>query len=793
MMVSAIYPDGESIWIGPAWVHNPGREVEFRESSLVKALALQNIQPAGTSQVVIRTEGELADMRSLTIADPIDNFGILRKIPDLQALTINCSLAGSEDVELIQGLKNLQTLYLIDCKGDVLPDFKSLPKLVELGLRDSHLEDLAFVDDIRSLLALDLKGCTLEKGFTLPSSLDDLEHLRIEDMEVKTAGFLNKCINLRELKIVNCQLEEIRSGSENPHVIWLNLEKNQLKNTTFLGRFPNLKVFMAAHNQIWSLEMHAPLPWLYSIDLSYNQISKVSLAFDYKSLQEIILKDNQLIGIPGFYTVPNLRVLNVSGNDIEKLGRCVNTKIEVLNISSNRLNVLNGIELYSNLKTLLAVNNRISDLRPLLDAVNGFNPGRIDMRNNPVSKESFREVIPVLTGRGVSLQVPPQFEPASPCYPEVIVNEFNGSKNLQLKWQTDSGLPELGFDVYIGVGDTMWACSTGIFERLKELNLEKGQVYNWQVLARYNDTTFYSGQYRIEELDDMALQLPYYDNFEKYSPDAGISASSPVWKLTNGNNRFEANAVVSELTASYGQGKSLHIGNNSDVSLRLAHLETGYLRIEMDQYVIPGKASHVCLNNIAGLKIDLVSDGYNSGIYLNESAQGNIEIKLNAWNNWRIVFSGSNDYIKVECNDQQILFNHLFNDKMVRIGSMQFGPVPFETGLQVKEYESYIDNLAITDGSRSATSESILASDAMVSVFPNPANDYLYVEGLNTDQGQYTISIFATSGQLVKQVSLGSPGGRVQVGVSDLPCGNYVYQISLPEVRVAGGMFIVYR
>lgn len=241
------------------------------------------------------------------------------------------------------------------------------------------------------------------------------------------------------------------------------------------------------------------------------------------------------------------------------------------------------------------------------------------------------------------------------------------------------------------------------------------------------------------------------------------------------------------------KGKTLHIGNTSDVSLRLSHIETGYLKIEMDQFVIPGKTSHICLNNISGLKVDMISDGNNLGIFLNESYQCKLEVQPDLWNHFIIVCSGSGNNIKIGCNNDHILLNNQFTDKIVRIASIQFGPVTFDTDFEITEHESYIDNLIITDGSKSASSESVVPGDLEISIFPNPADDYLNIEGLNTDQSEYTISIFSMSGQLVRQSRLESYNGRTRVDVRDFQCGIYVYQISQSNVKIAKGRLVVSR
>ncbi|RYD97662.1 MAG: T9SS type A sorting domain-containing protein [Sphingobacteriales bacterium] len=99
----------------------------------------------------------------------------------------------------------------------------------------------------------------------------------------------------------------------------------------------------------------------------------------------------------------------------------------------------------------------------------------------------------------------------------------------------------------------------------------------------------------------------------------------------------------------------------------------------------------------------------------------------------------------------------------------------------IRYYNEALDTAAITTlfqmtGSAQPTKISGLPQDLNVSIFPNPASDYLYV-ALKDQTSNVTISIFSVQGKLIKTIK-SEQGQSVQLNIRDIPEGLYLVSIS---------------
>ncbi len=93
--------------------------------------------------------------------------------------------------------------------------------------------------------------------------------------------------------------------------------------------------------------------------------------------------------ISDLYSLPhNLEILNISANILKKLNPEITIMLKnltTLDISSNGLESLDGIQNIKRLKRLLSKNNQIIDLDPLKEL---YSLIEIDLENNPI--DSFK-------------------------------------------------------------------------------------------------------------------------------------------------------------------------------------------------------------------------------------------------------------------------------------------------------------------------------------------------------------------------------------------------------------------
>lgn len=104
-------------------------------------------------------------------------------------------------------------------------------------------------------------------------------------------------------------------------------------------------------------------------------------------------------------------------------------------------------------------------------------------------------------------------------------------------------------------------------------------------------------------------------------------------------------------------------------------------------------------------------------------------------------------------------------------------PIPGSV-LQVDDISFVVQNLAVENNS--------LQKPA---VYPNPANDYLYVKTAGVEAT--SIEITDLSGRTVEEISISAAGGKISI--AHLNRGNYFYQLKNGQTSVSRGQFNVSR
>ena len=126
-------------------------------------------------------------------------------------------------------------------------------------------------------------------------------------------------------------------------------------------------------------------------------------------LKKLNLSNNQIVTL---YPLPhNLEILNLSYNKLKNLSHEVTANLKnltTLEVTSNGLETLDGVQPMKRLKRLLSKNNQVQDLQPLKEI---YTLVEIDLENNPV--DNYSQLISLLEGKKdilvVNLKLSPVF------------------------------------------------------------------------------------------------------------------------------------------------------------------------------------------------------------------------------------------------------------------------------------------------------------------------------------------------------------------------------------------------
>uniref|UniRef100_K7GC29 Leucine rich repeat containing 8 VRAC subunit E n=1 Tax=Pelodiscus sinensis TaxID=13735 RepID=K7GC29_PELSI len=237
----------------------------------------------------------------------------------------------------------------------------SLRGLEELHLSGLFSQDLGRTSGLESLRELrNLKVLTLHSNIAkVPPSVTDvsahLQRLCIlnDGTKLVTLNNLKKLVNVRELELVNCNLERI------PHAVFslvslqeLDLKDNQLRSIEEIISFQHCRKLVCL--KLWSNHI-AYIP---------EHIRKL------KSLEQLYLNRNKIEVLPSqLFLCTKLRYLDLSNNSIHVIPPEVGVlqHLQYFAISSNSVETLPE-ELFfcKKLKTLMVGHNKLSTLSPRL-------------------------------------------------------------------------------------------------------------------------------------------------------------------------------------------------------------------------------------------------------------------------------------------------------------------------------------------------------------------------------------------------------------------------------------------
>jgi len=790
LKVCAIVNGIESRCIGPVLVKIIGEDIQITDPCLAKAIQVRLNGDRFDLPLVIN-EADLADLKSIAIQGPLTNPDQLSLLKNIQSLEFDATGFTSEDFQYLGMFRNLQSLKIAEINTQDLPDLKPLKKIVRLGLKSANFQNLDFLNDVPNLRALEIINTDLNHTDLLFETIQ-LEHLIIQSTGLQNLDFLVNMPGLRSLNLAGNQISGIELPIELAQLRCLWLDDNTLTETDWLGHFPNLRFLSVKNNQLTVLGLHARLNELKTLIASGNKINHVSFSFDIPVLEYLNLSFNHLTEVPPVLLyLKRLVDLDLSSNRIDQLPRMASLSIKNIDISHNRLTTFPDLSDFQRLNWLDIEGNWISDLNPILKndfytQLNYFN-----ICNNPVSQESFEEIIPELEVEIESYAGPLTYEPSAPCFPFPGLNEQINSNKVQLCWYNENQDPDQRFEVLFGRGDSLNVVSSGLIERSLNVTLIEGQVYHWQVRNILPDTIFYSGVYELRTLK--GFEIPFLDNFDDYRLFEDLSKQSSFWRISHGaRDTYQDARMASGLSTSGSQ--SVHILSSTDLTLDLDHVEEGVLWVSFNAFVSHGKSAHFLLANMNGLQLDVFLHNGTGEIFQNGALIDEFDYPVAEWVKYEFAILGKNDRVYFKRN-REYIFNTkwIFRNGLVNLGALVFCPDNQRLNRRTMSYDYYIDDVTVRSTQTSVVNEISLKLEPELLFYPNPASDQITISGLSGDGAQGELRLLNITGQIVLHRII-SPGTvQFEVNLAGLEAGVYFCQVAYPGNQIATRKLFIAR
>ncbi|KAJ3686408.1 hypothetical protein LUZ61_015572 [Rhynchospora tenuis] len=218
-----------------------------------------------------------------------------------------------------------------------------------LDLTSCQLRDLAEIDLSENLEEIDL---TANRLSNLDERISRLSHLRK--------------LSLRQNLIDDQAVEPLSHWNEISGLEELVLRDNKLKNIPDMSNFKGLLLFDVSFNEITSLNgLSKVSPTLKELYVSKNEVLKIEELGHFRSLEILELGSNRLKIMENLETLTNLQELWLGRNRIKAINLCGLKCIKKLSLQSNRLTSMLGLQECVALEELYLSHNGIQNMEGL--------------------------------------------------------------------------------------------------------------------------------------------------------------------------------------------------------------------------------------------------------------------------------------------------------------------------------------------------------------------------------------------------------------------------------------------
>jgi hypothetical protein len=493
------------------------------------------------------------------------------------------------------------------------------------------------------------------------------------------------------------------------------------------------------------------------------------------ALEELDLSGNQLV-TPGrlFLYTPAIKTLDISNNNLRDMGkqRCQN--LQDLRVRNNQLISTDWISLQPSLKKLDLAFNGISDLSGLIRNNLFRQLDYLGLEHNPLSKQAFLEVIPVLVSGIDTVSRPEAYQPLSPCYVLPAHGSRVMSEALELEWYADPAEETCSYEVYLVRQDSLIPLATGLSDSKLTLDHKPASAFSWAVASRTNDSLYFSG---IQELYSTSeIPLPFEDGFEKFRTGETLATQSEYWdvsgfELTEGS---EPHIV----TDNQGTGqKCLRLPEPGMLRLPLGHLKLPYISISFSVLIPEAGCGEFRINNLNGtyLRLSWLSDG--TGIlYFNEKIFRTFTFPVDQWIDYEFMIHARNNNLFMKMG-QKFLLNEpcAFPEGFICTENIGFS-CHSKSPAGLDDRPLLIDNVRISSTAIVTGVEESITDRSPVLVYPNPCKDWLNIEF--GEPGEYPVKIADLMGRDWFNKIVSSDGRiPVQLYIPELPAGMYTLSI----------------
>lgn len=309
----------------------------------------------------------------------------LAQAKNLKVLSLNlCELPA---IDFVSGMPNLEELQVVGNQISDLSPLAACPKLTVLWMSQNQVRDLTPLKGCAQLedLIADANGLSSASGV---GGHEDLRRISLADNKLTSANGLEDLGSLEELSLARNQLSDVSALSGSTSLRRVDLSSNRLVDVTALASCKDMEHLSLASNQIKNLDVCERFTKLEQLNASHNQLTDIGKLASCSRLELLALQDNQIESIDALgNSFIKLLALNVSFNRIASVAPLAGcSKLRYLVMNDNQVTTLDGLQDKPELDSLLASNNRLTDISALESSTGVLE--NLDLGSNQISDVS---------------------------------------------------------------------------------------------------------------------------------------------------------------------------------------------------------------------------------------------------------------------------------------------------------------------------------------------------------------------------------------------------------------------
>ena len=354
----------------------------------------------------------------------------VNKITDLTPLGGLTSLAELRlsynrvsDLTPLSGLTSLTVLDLDRNRiSDVTP-LAGLTSLERLELDRNRVTDIAPLAGLPSLRVLELNDNPISDVTPLGVGFAALQDLWLARNQLGSTDLtpLGGLTSLQSLYLYRAGISDVTPLAAIASLNHLSLDNNPISDISPLASLPSLQLLSLGHTGISDLTPLGTMASLTLLDLEFNGITDITPLGSLTSLFHLRLGGNRISDLTPLAGLTSLAWLDLEYNSVSNLTPLAGlTSLWLLDLRNNAIAEVSALGGLTSLGRLYLQNNAISNVAALAanagiatSHIASVGRDRVNLRGNPLSKESIYAHIPTMRRRGalVFFDAPPNDAP----------------------------------------------------------------------------------------------------------------------------------------------------------------------------------------------------------------------------------------------------------------------------------------------------------------------------------------------------------------------------------------------